>query len=221
MRIGSTGPLICLTGQSRKVTAQTRLDICVPWSVGWSLVPHTFPRMSCSLGFHRLCLQHYYVVCTPIMIKRPQPTHGQSVTSVALDHRVHATSNPMSKLVSMQSPAPASSLAEPPPASPQLGRWICRQGLRSARVRCLLLVLAAAVMLLLLLRRRLLLTHATAWGFTYGGFVCSGSMLFARVTTLFLCDVRHPCMWLDFAILTRIIFVIHVELKKEPKVYYP
>ena len=45
----------------------------------------------------------------------------------------------------MQSPAPASSLAEPPPgASPQLGRWICQQGLRSARIRGLLLVLAAA-----------------------------------------------------------------------------
>ena len=45
----------------------------------------------------------------------------------------------------MQSPAPASSLAEPPPAaSPQLGRWICQQGLRPARIRDLLLVLAAA-----------------------------------------------------------------------------
>ena len=45
----------------------------------------------------------------------------------------------------MQSPGPASSLAEPPPAaSRQLGRWICEQGLRSARMRCLLLVLAAA-----------------------------------------------------------------------------
>ena len=51
----------------------------------------------------------------------------------------------------MQSLAPASSLAEPPPAaSPQLGRWICPQGLRSARMRCLLLVLAAARVLLLL-----------------------------------------------------------------------
>ena len=48
-------------------------------------------------------------------------------------------------LLSMQSPAPASSLVEPPPAaSPQLGRWICQQGLRSARIRGLLLVLAAA-----------------------------------------------------------------------------
>ena len=48
-------------------------------------------------------------------------------------------------LFNMQSPAPASSLAEPPPAaSQQLGRWICQQGLRSARIRGLLLVLAAA-----------------------------------------------------------------------------
>ena len=45
----------------------------------------------------------------------------------------------------MQSPAPASSLAESSPAaSPQLRRWICQQGLRSARIRGLLLVLAAA-----------------------------------------------------------------------------
>ena len=45
----------------------------------------------------------------------------------------------------MQSLAPASSLAEPPPAaSPQLGRSICQQGLRSARIRGLLLVHAAA-----------------------------------------------------------------------------
>ena len=45
----------------------------------------------------------------------------------------------------MRSPAPASSLAEPPPAAnSQLGRWICQQGLRSARIRGLLLVLAAA-----------------------------------------------------------------------------
>ena len=47
-------------------------------------------------------------------------------------------------LLSMQSPAPASSLAEPPPAaSPHLGPWTCQQGLRTARIRGLLLVLAA------------------------------------------------------------------------------
>ena len=68
----------------------------------------------------------------------------------------------------MQSPAPASSQAEPPPAaSPQLGRWICQQGLRSARMRCLLLVFAAARLLLLLLRLRLLLLftfgHISYW----------------------------------------------------------
>ena len=45
----------------------------------------------------------------------------------------------------MQSPASASSLAESPPAaSPQLGRWICQQGLQSAKIRDLLLLLAAA-----------------------------------------------------------------------------
>ena len=58
-------------------------------------------------------------------------------------------------LLSMQSPAPVCSLAEPPPAaSPQLGRWVCQQGLRSARIRGLLLCLLLPV-LLLLLRRRL------------------------------------------------------------------
>ena len=45
----------------------------------------------------------------------------------------------------MQFPAPASSLAEPPPAaSPQLERWICQQRIRSARIRGLLMVLASA-----------------------------------------------------------------------------
>ena len=48
-------------------------------------------------------------------------------------------------LLSVQSQAPASSLAEPAPtASPQLGRWVGQQGLRSARIRGLLLLLAAA-----------------------------------------------------------------------------
>ena len=76
----------------------------------------------------------------------------------------------------MQSPAPASTLAEPPPAaSPQLGGWICQQGLRSARMRCLLAAAGAcrcqsavaAAVLLLLLRRRLLFFftfgHITYW----------------------------------------------------------
>ena len=45
----------------------------------------------------------------------------------------------------MQSPAPASSLAEPPPAaSLQLGRWTCQQGLQFARIRRQLLLLVAA-----------------------------------------------------------------------------
>ena len=45
----------------------------------------------------------------------------------------------------MQSPAPASSLAEPPPAaSPRLGRWIHQQGLRSPRIRDLLVLLVLA-----------------------------------------------------------------------------
>ena len=45
----------------------------------------------------------------------------------------------------MYSPAPASNVAEPPPAaSSQLGRWVCQQGLRSATIRGFLLLLAAA-----------------------------------------------------------------------------
>ena len=56
-----------------------------------------------------------------------------------------ATTNCCIYLLSVQSPAPAISLAEPPPAaSPQLGRWVCQQGLRSARIRGLLLLLLAA-----------------------------------------------------------------------------
>ena len=51
MRVGPTGPEIYLTGQRRKVPGDTCLDICVPLLVGWSLVPHTFPRMLCSLVF--------------------------------------------------------------------------------------------------------------------------------------------------------------------------
>ena len=48
------------------------------------------------------------------------------------------------RALSLSTQSPASSLAGPPPAaSPRLGRWICQQGLRSARIRGLLLVLAA------------------------------------------------------------------------------
>ena len=32
------------------------------------------------------------MVCARKIIKRPQPTHGQLATPVALDHRVHPTS---------------------------------------------------------------------------------------------------------------------------------
>ena len=70
----------------------------VPWSVGWSFVPRTFPSMTCSLLCYRHCLQHY-VVCAQKMRKRPQPTHGQLATPVALDQRVHPASDPTSELV--------------------------------------------------------------------------------------------------------------------------
>ena len=71
----------------------------VPLSSGWSLVPRTFPRMSCSLFFYRHCLPHYYVECVRKKRKRPQPTHGRLSTPVALDHRVHPTSDQTSELV--------------------------------------------------------------------------------------------------------------------------
>ena len=66
----------------------------------------------------------------------------------------------------MQSPAPASSIAEPPPAaSPQLGRWICQHGLRSARIRGLVLaaasVAAAAASTTTILAILLLVTFRT------------------------------------------------------------
>ena len=48
MQVRSTEPVIYLTDQSRKVM---NMFGYVPWSVGWSLVPRTFPRMSCSLAF--------------------------------------------------------------------------------------------------------------------------------------------------------------------------
>ena len=148
-----------LTGQSRKVTGQSMYT-----SVGWLVLgPSHFSQDVVFYGsFYRYFLQKHFVVCARKMIKKPQPTRMGNCPRpglVALDHRVDRTSDPTSELVSMQPPAPESSLAEPPPAaSPQLGRWICQQGLRSARMRCLLLVLAAArvLLLLLLLRRRLL-----------------------------------------------------------------
>ena len=110
----------------------------VPWPVGWFPVPHTFPRMSFSLV---LLPALFDVVCARKNIKIPQPTHGQLAPPVTLDHRIHPRrATRRATWLSMQSPAPAISLAGPPPAaSPQLGRWICHQGLRSARMRYRLL----------------------------------------------------------------------------------
>ena len=58
MRIGSTGPVIYLAGQSRKVAGQTRLDLYLGKLVGpWSLV-FFFPGCRALMFFYRYCLQH-------------------------------------------------------------------------------------------------------------------------------------------------------------------
>ena len=172
MRIGSTAPVIYLTGQSRKATGQTCLDMYLGRLVApWSLV--LFPGCYAIWFFHRHCSQHYYVLRARKMRKRPQPAHGQLATPVALiDHRVHSTSDPTSELVFYAVPdlGKQPSWAASAVASPQLRRWICQQGLRSARMRCLLLVIAAAsaaavllLLLPLLLRRRLLFLLFYIW----------------------------------------------------------
>ena len=110
----------------------------VPWSVGWSLVPRTFPRMSCSLVFLP-ALFAAFISCA--REKCPQTTHPHSAVPVALDPRVDPTSELAIYAVFGPGKQP---IAEPPPAaSPQLERCICQQGLRSARIRGLLRVLAA------------------------------------------------------------------------------
>ena len=97
MRVGSTGTVIHLMGQSQKVTGQTCLDMYVGRLVGpWSLV--LFPGCRGLWLFYRHCLQHYYVVCARKKRKRPQPMHGQLATPVALDHRVDPASDPTSEL---------------------------------------------------------------------------------------------------------------------------
>ena len=64
----------------------------------WSLV--LFPGCRALCCFYRHSLQHYFVVRTRKMITRPQPTHGQLATPVALDHQIDPTSDPSSELVS-------------------------------------------------------------------------------------------------------------------------
>ena len=122
----------------------------IPWSAGWFLVPRTLPRVLRSLSslfFYRYSLQ-YFVVCARKMLKDRTP--NIRTFSCARGARppdrpdsfnpMKSASTPRSELA-MQSPAPGSLAGPPPAASPQLGRWICRQGLRSARIRGLLLAL--------------------------------------------------------------------------------
>ena len=91
-------------------------------SVGWLVLdPLTFPRMSCSLFF--LPALFAALLCGVRANKEKETaTHAWAIS--------HARS--------------ARPWVHRLAASPQLGRWICQQGLRSARIPGLLLVLAAA-----------------------------------------------------------------------------
>ena len=62
MRVRSTGPVTYLTGQRRELTGRKMYSL-VRWSVGWSLVTPTFPRMS----YH--CTQFFlrFVFCCSIL----------------------------------------------------------------------------------------------------------------------------------------------------------
>ena len=103
-----------ISHESKSKSDRSKMSGYVHWSVGWSLVPRTFPRMSCFL----VLLPALFAALCGVRVKtekRPHSTHGQLATPVALNHRV----DPTSELVIY---APASSLAEPPPAAnPLLG----------------------------------------------------------------------------------------------------
>ena len=91
MRVESTGPLTYLTGQSRKVTGQTCLDMYLRRLVGpWSLV--LFPGCRALVFF-------YGIVCSFVCVERAKNeedhnphTHIFLVVPVALDPRVDPTS---------------------------------------------------------------------------------------------------------------------------------
>ena len=81
-------------------------------------------------------------------------TTTTTTTTVSTIYSIHAVFSPGKQ-----------PLPEPPSAaSSQLGRWICQQGLRSARIRGLLLVLAAA-------SAAAVASTTTAAFFTFGHFV--------------------------------------------------
>ena len=63
----------------------------VPWSVGWSLVPRPFPKMSCSLFFPP-ALFAASMCSAREKLERPQPTHPHLAVPVALDAPVDPTS---------------------------------------------------------------------------------------------------------------------------------
>ena len=146
MRVDSTEPLTYITGQSRKVTDQNMSGHIVR-SVWLVLGPSRFSQDVVLSVLYGHCFRHL-VVCAQKIRKSATHTFALSrAHSTSPPGRpdssnpMFSTSTPTSELA-MQSTAPASSLVEPPPAaSPQVGRWICQQGLRSARIRGLLLLL--------------------------------------------------------------------------------
>ena len=123
----------------------------LPWSVNWPVVT-TFPGMSFSPFFLPVFFQNFVVYAR---LRRKSATHTSAVTRArgARPPDRPDSSNPMPSVSTptseqaMQSSAPASSLVEPPPAeSPQLGRWICKKGLTSARMKDLLLLPSTTVL---------------------------------------------------------------------------
>ena len=149
MRVGFTEPVLYITGQSRTVDHVSKHVWWVYTLVGWLVLgPSYFSRtMSCSLFF---CPVFFAAVFYGVRAENNKSATHTPALSRALSarppgrprssSRMASASTPTSELAT-QSPALASSLAEPPLASsPQLGRRICQQGLRSARVRGLLLL---------------------------------------------------------------------------------
>ena len=76
---------------SKSKRHESNMSGYVPWSVGWSLVPRTFPRRSCYLGFLPALLAAFRFSAREKR-ERPQPTHPYFAVPVALDPRFDPTS---------------------------------------------------------------------------------------------------------------------------------
>ena len=125
---------------SRVKVEKSRVKACIPRSVGWSLVPRTFPRMSCSMVLFTGIVYSSILWCSREKREINRNPHAWAISHARSARPPGRPDERPDERVIMQPPAPASTLAElPPAASPQLGRWMCQQGLRFARMRCLLL----------------------------------------------------------------------------------